>query len=340
MHLRMNKSPFDDLTILVPLDFSQRPFDILSKAYHLCKTINSIGCKIVFGHADRGTLIDRFAYNTLSSFSKTHVASKKTDNHAINTSLLRNIAFERVQTKFLLILDVDIWPDLELFTKYLALLASEKSPLFFIPCVYLTAKGTKDLRKKKLNPAELTKRFFNFSRKDFLHIASPSSITFMHSGDFLQVGGFDQKFEGHGYEDFDFMIRLARHHELISPTPSFFSNQTSRSPLFASGFRRELGRLCLPALLNKDFAYHLHHTKPKASKYHDSRASNFEIFKSKHQVLSSSGEESATLIEDFIKLCSNNGQLISHFSALFENKPGHVDRYDTFKRRLRFLIND
>lgn len=339
-HLRMNKSPFNDLTILVPLDFSQRPLDILSKAIYLCKALDPTGCKIVFGHADRETLIDRFAYKTLSSFTNTYVASKKTNNDAINTSLLRNIAFESARTKFLLLLDVDIWPDLKLFAKYLTLLASEKSPLFFIPCVYLTAIGTNKLRKNKLNSNELTERLFNFCRKDFLHIASPSSITFMHSADFLQVGGFDQKFEGHGYEDFDFMIRLARHHDLISATPSFFSNEPSRSPLFASGFRRELGRLCLPALLNKDFAYHLHHAKPKVSKYHDNRANNFEIFKSKHQVLSSSGEETSTLIEDFVKLCSNNDQLISDFSALFENKPGHVDRYDTFKRRLRFLIND
>lgn len=324
----------------MPLDFSQRPLDIMFKAIQLCRAAQPTGCRIIFGHADRGTLIDRLAYRTLNSFSNSHIVGEKTNNTTINTSLLRNIAFERVKTKFLLLLDVDIWPDFELFSKYLTLIASDKSPLYFLPCIYLTAVGSKRLKKQQLHPADLTKKFFDFSRKDFLHIASPSSITFMHTVDFRTIGGFDQAFEGHGFEDFDFMIRLARHHNLIFPTPSFLSNDHSRSPLFVSGYRRELGRLCLPSLLNKDFAYHLHHAKPKASKYYEARSKNFEIFKNKHQELTIGGEETATLIEDFIRLCSNNNQLISHFSALFENKPGHVDRYDTFKRRLRFLIND
>jgi predicted glycosyltransferase involved in capsule biosynthesis len=330
----------NDLSIIVPLDFSQRPLDILFKAIHLCKAAHPTGCRIIFGHADRGTLVDRLAYKVLSSFSHSRVVCEKISSTAINTSLLRNIAFEKVETKFLLLLDVDIWPDIELFSKYLKLLVSGKSPLYFLPCIYLTKTGSRKLKKKQLDPEDLTKKFFNFSRKDFLHIASPSSITFMYSEDFRSVGGFDQNFEGHGYEDFDFMLRLARYHKLISPTPSFFSNEPSRSPLFASGYRRELGRLCLPTLFNKDFAYHLHHAKPKASKYYEARTKNFEIFKNKHQELASGEEESATLIEDFIKLCSSNNQIISYFSALFENKPGHVDRYDTFKRRLRFLIND
>lgn len=332
--------PLNDLSIIVPLDFSQRPLDILFKAIHLCNAAQPTGCRIIFGHADRGTLVDRLAYKTLSSFSHSHVVGEKISSSTINTSLLRNIAFEKVETKFLLLLDVDIWPDIELFSKHLKLLASDKSPLYFLPCMYLTATGSKKLKKKQLHPVDLTKKFFDFSRKDFLHIASPSSITFMHTADFRSIGGFDQAFEGHGYEDFDFMIRLARHHKLISPTPSFFSNEPSRSPLFASGYRRELGRLCLPTLLSKDFAYHLHHAKPKASKYYEARTKNFEIFKNKHKDLAIGGEETATLIEDFIRLCSTNNQPISYFSALFENKPGHVDRYDTFKRRLRFLIND
>jgi predicted glycosyltransferase involved in capsule biosynthesis len=61
----------------------------------------------------------------------------------------------------------------------------------------------------------MKKKFFDFSRKEFLHLASPSSITILKSDDYRMIKGFDERFRGHGYEDFDFLIRLYELHGML-----------------------------------------------------------------------------------------------------------------------------
>lgn len=45
-----------------------------------------------------------------------------------------------------------------------------------------------------------------------MHLASPSSITILKSADYETLHGFDESFRGHGYEDFDFLVRLYNHY--------------------------------------------------------------------------------------------------------------------------------
>ena len=329
-----------DLTAIVPLDLSQRPLDLLRKATRLAKTAEINGLKLIFGHNDRGALADRLLTQVLKKYTYTTLVSGKHYGGAVNTSLLRNKAFSYVTTEYLVLLDVDIWPDLSLLYKYQQRVADNLQPFYFLPCIYLTSRGSRDLITGKSNPEKLSDSFFAFSRKEFLHIASPSSVTIMRTTDYQAVGRFDESFSGHGYEDFDFMIRLANHYQRLTPCARLLNNDTARSPLFAAGFRRALGRLCLPTLLEKDFVYHLHHEKPRASHYYLSRPDNFARFHSLHQALEHASSESSTLLEDFLILCRETQRNFQDYSALFENKPGHIDRYDTFKRRLRFLLNE
>ena len=329
-----------DLTAIIPMDLSQRPYDLIRKAQRLCKAAEHTGLKLIFGHNDRGTLADSFLKTVVRRHACATLVSDKFYNGEVNTSLLRNKAFDRVSTDYLVLLDVDIWPDIQMLFKYQQKVFEGSRPFYFLPCLYLTPRGSKNLAGGKTSPKELAISFFGFSRKEFLHLASPSSITVMRSADYLAVGCFDELYTGHGYEDFDFMMRLANHFHCLTPCAKILDNSTARSPLFTTGFRRALGRLCLQALLDKDFVYHLHHAKPKASKYYLARTDNYARFSKLHKPRESAVSESSTLLEDFLNLCRESNNNFHDYSALFENKPGHVDRYDTFKRRLRFLLNE
>lgn len=324
------------ITTIIPVDLGFRALDILRKTIRICSANEKLGGAIVIGLADRQTWVDKIFILLTQGFTRTKVVSVPTDG-AINTSLLRNKAFEQVASEFLLILDADIWPDFELFEKYRNNIAQGLAPFYFIPCMYLSAYGTKALLNEG-NPAKMAEKYFDFSRKEFVHLANPSSITIMRSADFINAGRFNEAFQGHGYEDFDFMLRLAAYHDVLIPCGKILEPCSARSPLFSSGFRRALGRLCLPTLLEKDMAFHLYHPTPKNKSYYSNRKTNLEIFKSLHNHLESAAPESRTLIEDFIVLCKQNGLNFRDYSALFEDKPGHIDRYDTFKRRLRFLF--
>ncbi|WP_095082346.1 galactosyltransferase-related protein [Pseudomonas sp. Irchel s3h17] len=328
------------LTAIVPLDLQFRANDIIAKAKLMAEQSQGSSLKIVFAHNDRETKFDARLRYALSGYKDISLISGKFYEGAVNPALLRNMAFAEVSTKYLVLLDVDLWLDQGLLRKYLGLVCAGVAPFSILPCLYLTLAGSMVLMSGKRSIEQLRADYFAFSRKEFLHLANPSSIVVMRSTDYESLNGFNVEFSGHGYEDFDFLIRLASLHLLISPSPDFLSNATMRSPLFAQGFRRELGRLCLDALLEKDFFFHIFHEKNTAGNQHSSsRKNNFLYFREIHKEYSE-GQNTGdpTLITAFIEKCLANGKNIHDYSIYFENKPGHVDRYDTFRRRMKFLI--
>ncbi|CNC50533.1 Uncharacterised protein [Yersinia intermedia] len=328
------------LTVIIPIDLKTRAKDIISKSINLATEAEKHKVNIVFGHNDRGTRYDKLLKKRLSNFSYSKLKSQFMASEKINSSLLRNIAFDEVVTKHVILLDVDIYPDFTFFLKYSDKLESDQRHFFIFPCLYLTKYGTKLLSNNLVTKSDLKKKFYNFSRKEFLHIASPSSITIMRSNDYRKLGGFDIEYEGHGYEDFDFLIRLSKLYRINDKYNDFLNNKIARSPLFAVGFRKYLGELCLEFLLKKEMVFHLYHKKNNHDDYYISRKKNFERFTLIHgNTTTQSLHHGSTLIKTFVNLCNEKNISIHDYSILFENKPGHIDRFDTFRRKFNFLFN-
>lgn len=328
------------LTAIVPIDLKVRAKDIIEKSINLAKEAEKNKVDIVFGHNDRGTKYDRALKKRLEKYAYSKLKSEYMASEKVNSSLLRNIAFEEVKTKLVLLLDVDIHPDFIFLLNYSNKLEKDKANFFIFPCLYLTKYGTEILNKKSVTVDELKNRFYNFSRKEFLHLASPSSITIMKTSDYRTLGGFDIRYEGHGYEDFDFLIRLKKLYKMNDEYEDFLNNRVARSPLFSVGFRKYLGESCLEFLLKKEMLFHLYHPKKTHDDYYISRKKNFERFALTHgSEVAISLQPDSTLINTFVTLCHERGVSVHDYSILFENKPGHIDRFDTLRRKLKFLFN-
>jgi len=328
------------LTAIVPLDLEFRPKDLLDKARLMADVAQKAALKVIFAHNDRNTKHDKKLKCLLQSYTGISLVSDEFYKGTVNTALLRNLAFDKVTTEHLVLLDVDLWLNTPLLSKYLKKVKEGQHPFAILPCLYLSPSGSKALISGAKSPQCLSDDYFSFARKDFLHLANPSSIALMKSKDYKDLGGFDDQYSGHGYEDFDFLIRLASKYQILSPTPDFFTNTPARSPLFAQGFRRELGHLCLDALLDKDFFLHIFHPKnPESKTYYSLRQNNYSYFCERHKVQASGQKPyEPTLISAFIKKCVAQEKNIHDYSIYFENKPGHVDRVDTFRRRMKFLF--
>ena len=328
------------LTAIIPLDLKTRKFDIISRAVSFAKHAEKNNYRIVFGHNDRKTIWDDYLKKRLSRFKNVLLNSTHQYSNEVNTSALRNHAFTEVRTKYLLIIDVDIFPDEKLIKKYIAKLIKDNNNHFYIlPCLYLTKYGSSLLLSKKHTIESIKNRYFMFSRKEFLHLASPSSITIMKSSSYTSIGGFDEKYNGHGYEDFDFLLRLGRYHNKINDNKGLLSKDNSRSPLFAIGFKKHIGRLCLESLIEKDMFFHIHHKKDTNDRYYKSRDNNYDYFSKKFgDIYTEKVVHSPELINEFINICISRGLEISDYSVMFENKPGHIDRYETISKKIRFLI--
>ncbi|AUU99578.1 galactosyltransferase-related protein [Phytobacter ursingii] len=330
----------EDLTVIIPVDLRYRHSDVITKAVFFAKYAERYCVKVIFGVSAHKSQLRRLILNEMASFENVSVVFSEVYTKNVNTSLLRNVAFNHCRTEYIALFDVDIFPDFELVLKYLCLLKQRIKPFYILPCLYLTQSASNSLIKGLFDVELLKEKYFSFSRKEFLHLACPSSLTLMNAGDYSKLNGFDINFEGHGYEDFDFLIRLSELHQLLESTQDLLIDKTFRSPLFSVGFRKHLGKLCFDSLVNKDFAFHLFHFKDNSSDYYKTRESNKCIFMSKHIRFLNNNPKEEYLLIHFIEYCKRNDLDLSDYSILFENKPGHVDRYDTFRRRMKFLFSE
>lgn len=328
------------LTVIIPIDLQFRAIDILKKCDKLLKSVRNIDIELIFGHNNRGSRSDIKFLKLINASPKSKVVTDKFYENTVNTSILRNRAISLARTEYICLLDIDIWPDIELLEKYKLRIKQNLEPFYILPCLYLTKLGTKLLSEQNISKEILLARYYSFSRKEFLHLASPSSITIMRRLDYKKLNGFNEKYSGHGFEDFDFLIRLGLLHNKLMPRKDFTSFNHARSPLFAIGFKRYIGELCLDQLIEKDLAFHLYHHKDPYNNYYASRTKNFNLFQKDHSKLNCGDRYlDTTLITKFVELCIIKNVNLQEYSIYFDNKPGHIDRVDTLKRKLNFLLS-
>lgn len=321
------------------MDFGQRSKQLLERLSALSNALVGTEFSLVIGHADRNTGNDRELKRRFNSSEFRHVrlVSVRPQSKDVELARLRNMAMQKVAEEIVLLLDVDIYPDINLFRSLTnAVIAGDS--LAMAPCIYLSSIGSKLLQNPEdvkkaveyalLNPYEST-----------MHWALPSSVMAFRRSDFWAVGGFYEGYRGHGYEDLDFMLRLALSRDVINPSDDFFIDRAYRAPLLASGFRAELGRLCIPNLVDGNIAIHLHHEKHKNSSYQNRRVKNAEIFKQRIREFVEVKVSTPTdgvvpgIIKDFFGECKRRGVSPDRFHTLFDTTPRHqVIRKSWWKR--------
>lgn len=147
------------------------------------------------------------------------------------------------------------------------------SPVAFemYPCLYLTKEETERFDGDFQGCLESFLRGENHRVEG---IALASSCLLMNREWFLQLGGFDERFVGHGGEDLELIDRLTRHYP-IGPRPDDYAlNIKAQHPGDYQGFRRYFSYYALPHLFAGRFLVHQWHPRPLTHPYHRRRAGN------------------------------------------------------------------
>jgi predicted glycosyltransferase involved in capsule biosynthesis len=331
------------VSIVTIVDLSLRAKQIEERVLSLINSVAESEFSFFIAHADRGTRADYRFKKIVSVFPNVFCISVNTSGADIELSRLRNEAVKCIGGGIVLLLDVDIYPDLRLF-KSLAALVEAGNPVVIAPCVYLTSSGTR-LIQEPLGPDMILDSSLNFCADYVLHWALPSSVMAFDYSNYIAIGGFYEGYVGHGYEDFDFMLRLALHAGVINASSELLIDSTYRAPLLSIGFRAILARLCLSNLLDKNIAFHLFHGKDLLSNYYKRRKSNAEIFNFRFKEIvsfysySKSQQSTRALIDDFFIQCDRRGANPSAFYSLFDARPRHLLVDKTWLMRLRRQIN-
>lgn len=215
------------------------------------------------------------------------------------------------------------------------------------PCLYLTKEETERFNGDFQGCLESFLRGENHRVEG---IALASSCLLINREWFLQLGGFDEQFVGHGGEDLELIDRLTRHYP-IGPRPDDYAlNIKAQHPGDYQGFRRYFSYYALPHLFAGRFLVHQWHPRPLTHPYHRRRAGNDQLLE---QMLSRTEAERGPLkgpvvpcndlggeLPDFrewmIRLQEEAGYPVSEYPGLLRWQEG-VQRKRPLWRKLRKL---
>lgn len=315
--------------VLIPLDLSRRPAELLGRMLRLMKQTAGSGLTVVIALADRGGVADQRLTEAARDFGHVAVATDAVVADQPNLSRLRNCAAAVAGDDIIILLDADIAPDVTLLHG-LARQVEKGAPLAMAPCLYLSHAGTCALLSGQLDRDGIVRSSLAFEPDLVLHWAMPSSVMAMRASSYSAVGGFHEGYEGYGYEDLDFMIRLAVAQDCIAPLPALLLDRPYRAPLLAEGFRASLGSLCLANLLDGAIALHLFHEKESADRYIRQRSINGTLFRRRiAAILPERAEPCAAeavpaIVSRFYAECGRRARDPADFHALFDARPRHM----------------
>lgn len=265
--------------IVTTFDGVNRRFQLIKRLNGFLKELEKCNLKIVIGIQVRDKFDEKIVKYFTSRYPNAKFACDYKKTSSIGNSKLRNLAINASTAEYLLFLDLDIYPDSHLIDKIIS--GSGTSKIEIYPCVYLTKEGTK-LFLKGNQVSNVYSWLKDFRVRYVQHLAIPSSIVFLPRAIVNAIGGFDENYVGHGYEDFDFLIRVE---EFISGKKYSILDlidEPYNSPIFSIGFRHRLGMYCWDNLKAGDFFVHLWHSRSQTKQ--EDRTVNKRYFEEKLEV--------------------------------------------------------
>ncbi len=317
-----------DLSIIVPIDLSRRTKDIYRRAIRLAQALDGRGIQLILGCSAQPQRWVQKLTKALSAYP--HVRIALAEHSQCHLATIRNTALAQVTTRYVLFMDVDLYPDLAQIDQAYQDVQAAQEQLCMYPCLYLTAAGSKKLGRAPT--AEFKQYYYQFKREWILHLAFPSSIIICDIASVREIQGFDETYVGHGYEDFDFMIRLFLHKGLIQYSDALYHDEPYKAPMMATGYRAVLAQAQLQQLLRPMYFLHDYHGKDKQEDYYQQRRQNQIYFQQKLTSLSDTQPSAKTdshplqLLNRFYRLLQAENIMPSEYAALWAEIPGHMFR--------------
>ncbi|WP_429070710.1 galactosyltransferase-related protein [Aeromonas veronii] len=296
-----------------------------------------------------GTLPENFRQRLTDLKSLKFLSHEKMDVYSAGYA--RNEAVRAACGEYLFFVDADLLLNPQLLlglpNRHKQLVQQCEQTFEMYPCLYLTKEETERFDGDFQGCLESFLRGENHRVEG---IALASSCLLINREWFLQLGGFDEQFVGHGGEDLELIDRLTRHYP-IGPRPDDYAlNIKAQHPGDYQGFRRYFSYYALPHLFAGRFLVHQWHPRPLTHPYHRRRAGNDQLLE---QMLSRTEAERGPLkgpvvpcndlggeLPDFrewmIRLQEEAGYPVSEYPGLLRWQEG-VQRKRPLWRKLRKL---
>lgn len=202
------------------------------------------------------------------------------DSGVFSAAIARNIGFSFVKTKLVFFNDIDCFSGPDLFCNLVNAANDFELSKYFdrminLPVYHLTEDVTEKIQNslevdKKIISKSINNSIFTRRWKDCEFVAPYSNVFLCRFDLFNYLGGYDERFRGHGSEDFEFLIRYSIYSsrfplpaeldkDFYAPTRESFYKDSKRY----KGFRRIFEALSFEAETYGLRVAHLYHPKPE-----------------------------------------------------------------------------
>ncbi|ECR5749313.1 glycosyltransferase [Campylobacter jejuni] len=272
------------LSVIIPFGLSkERPYieeRVIEKAKYF-KSDENIEFIFVEGYSSKNHELKNFIQ------ANHHIYLKDMEQKAFSQGKCRNLGASCAHSNVLLFLDVDCYISLDNFEKILKLIqikniAQNINALIVLPVVYLNKEANEKLK-------QYDEEFWDILIQEDLFIAkntwvkffSPSSTSsiVINKYQFLRLGGNDENFIGHGYEDFDLFVRVLKACVSFEKMPTNLSYDARNWNFFNfKGFRSWFSLLGYEACFYGIYMYHFYHIEPNQNAYMQNKDKNHRLF--------------------------------------------------------------
>ncbi|WP_144663735.1 glycosyltransferase [Campylobacter jejuni] len=272
------------LSVIIPFGLSkERPYieeRIIEKAKSF-QSDENIEFIFVEGYSSKDHELKNFIQ------ANHHIYLKDMDQKAFSQGRCRNLGASYAHSNVLLFLDVDCYISLDNFEKILKLIQIKNisqniNALIVLPVVYLSKEANEKLKQYDDKFWDILIQEDLFTAKNtwvkFFSPSSTSSIV-INKYQFLRLGGNDENFIGHGYEDFDLFARILKACVSFEKMPANLSYDARNWNFFNfKGFRSWFSLLGYEACFYGIYMYHFYHIEPNQNAYMQNKDKNHRLF--------------------------------------------------------------
>lgn len=202
-----------------------------------------------------------------------------------SASIARNHGVKIASAEYILFYDADLIVDNSFIPNIMEDikdLKQREDEIFKIyPCFYLSESKTKIIEKENcqnIQSTSILKHYLEGFNDEVLYLAVNTSTILVSKKHFFEIGGYNEVFQGHGYEDFELIHRLYKYNHANKLDRDYLDDYKTPFPARYKGFRQYFAYLALPNLFKNRYTLHLWHPRPLSKKYYRRRANNFNEF--------------------------------------------------------------
>lgn len=270
------------LTIITPVHCTSRNDYLYQRTKYFIENayIDSNIERIIVDFGSLDSIMEEF--KTLSKNKGIEFYSLGLKGESFSAGLCRNYGVTKAKKEFITFQDVDLYAPQSIYKSILLRLSSSKEYNYIesVPCLYLSEDYTEEYKKRESWDDAHNDAYQNYQLKtpSIQMYAPVTSMILTRRRYFMECGGNNNEFHGHGYEDFEALNRLANRANKFVRSRDYYNHDFKYDSPHFCGYRPFFSLFGRQLMNERVFFVHFWHPHNIAPSYAKRNKDNKIIF--------------------------------------------------------------